>query len=315
MQTFRAVHRHDAHLVTLLLHVALDLDVARAELIDEALQRRRGLAVISERDVEKLVDRFGRLGSKPRQHRLAQALPVGAEQLGEEFVRRQDVGARQPGRERLDRRGEASIILRLGLQRRPQRASRSIGEREQVVVVEAEERALEHDGEREIVIGHQEEIGQCDEVLHRELVGELHAVGARHRHVEPLQLADHRRGEGIAAPHQDQNIAGAHLAAFGRKRLAVVEPAFDHGGDALAELIDRARAGRLLVPGLEGGGLIGLLLGLDLPQLDQTRFAFPEGVVLDDRARLPGQPVGGRRPVRTRCRPPRGSARSSGTRG
>ena len=37
LQTFRAVHCHDAHLVTLLLHVALDLDVARAELIDEAL--------------------------------------------------------------------------------------------------------------------------------------------------------------------------------------------------------------------------------------------------------------------------------------
>ena len=41
------------------------------------------------------------------------------------------------------------------------------------------------------------------------------------------------------------------LAAFGGKLLVVVEPAFDRGGDALAQRIDRARARRLLVPGLE----------------------------------------------------------------
>ena len=38
LQALGAVHRHDAHLVALLLHVALDLDVAGAKLIDEALQ-------------------------------------------------------------------------------------------------------------------------------------------------------------------------------------------------------------------------------------------------------------------------------------
>ena len=115
LQAFRAVHRHDAYLVALLLHVALDLDVARAELIDEALQRRRGVAVVGERAIEKLVDRLGRLGPEPRQHRLAQALPIGAEQLGEELVRRQEVGACQPGGEPLRGLGEARIVFRLGL--------------------------------------------------------------------------------------------------------------------------------------------------------------------------------------------------------
>ena len=38
LQAFGAVHRHDANLVALLLHVALDLHVAGAKLVDEALQ-------------------------------------------------------------------------------------------------------------------------------------------------------------------------------------------------------------------------------------------------------------------------------------
>ena len=81
-------------------------------------------------------------------------------------------------------------------------------EREQSVVVEAEQRALQHDGERQIVLRHQQHIGERHQVLHRELIGEQHAVGARDRHAAPLQRADHRRGEGIAPAHQDQNIAG-----------------------------------------------------------------------------------------------------------
>ena len=61
LQAFGAVHRHDADLVALLLHVALDLDVAGAKLIEEALQRGRGIAVEGERAVEKLIDRLGGL--------------------------------------------------------------------------------------------------------------------------------------------------------------------------------------------------------------------------------------------------------------
>ena len=57
-----------------------------------------------------------------------------------------------------------------------------MGEREQLVVVEAEQRALQHDGKREIVLGHQQHIGERDEVLDRELIDELHAVGAGDRH-------------------------------------------------------------------------------------------------------------------------------------
>src|SRR5262245_18144605 len=61
LQAFGAVHRHDADLVALLLHVALDLDVSGAKLVEETLQRWWGIAVEGERTVEKLIDRLGGL--------------------------------------------------------------------------------------------------------------------------------------------------------------------------------------------------------------------------------------------------------------
>ena len=55
-------------------------------------------------------------------------------------------------------------------------------QREQVVVVEAEQRAFQHDGKREIVLGHQQDVGERHQVLHRELLHQPHAVGAGDRH-------------------------------------------------------------------------------------------------------------------------------------
>ena len=74
------MHSHDADLIALLLHVALDLDVGRAQRIDEALQRRRGLPVKCEREIEKLIERLGGFRPKPREHALAHLLPILAEQ-------------------------------------------------------------------------------------------------------------------------------------------------------------------------------------------------------------------------------------------
>ena len=64
LQALGAMHRHDADLVALLLHVALDLDVGRAHGVDEALQRRRGFPVEAERKVEELIERLGGFRSK-----------------------------------------------------------------------------------------------------------------------------------------------------------------------------------------------------------------------------------------------------------
>ena len=99
LQAFGAMDRHDAHLVALLLHVALDLEVAQAKRVDEALQRRRRLAVIGERQIEKLIERLGSLWPQPGQHALAHLLAGLAEQLEEELVRRNEVDAAEPARE------------------------------------------------------------------------------------------------------------------------------------------------------------------------------------------------------------------------
>src|SRR5262245_23633157 len=117
LQAFGAVHRHDADLVALLFHVALDLDVAGAKLVEEALQRGRGIAVEGERAVEgeaaveKLIDRVGGFWPKSRQHALAKALPIGIEQLGKKLVRRQEIRAPQKMRQLLPGRGKARIVL------------------------------------------------------------------------------------------------------------------------------------------------------------------------------------------------------------
>src|SRR5262245_27127747 len=111
LQAFGAVHRHDADLVALLFHVALDLDVTGAKLVEEALQRGRGIAVEGERAVEELIDRFGGFWPKSREHALAKALPIGIEQLGKKLVRRQEIRAPQKMRQLLPGRGKARIVL------------------------------------------------------------------------------------------------------------------------------------------------------------------------------------------------------------
>ena len=165
-------------------------------------------------------------------------------------------------------------------------------EREQVIVVETEKRALEHDGERQIVLRHEQHVGERHEVLHGELIGQLHAVGAGDRHTEPLQLADHGRGERLAAADQDQDIAGLDVAALRGKFFAAVEPCFDPRRDPLGERIDRASARQFLVPGFEGIGGLGRLFGLDRPQFDQPRLAGAKSLVRNGCAVLPDQSVG-----------------------
>ena len=56
LQTLGAVHGHDADLVALLLHVALDLDVGRVHRVDEALQRWRRFPVEAKREVDELIE-------------------------------------------------------------------------------------------------------------------------------------------------------------------------------------------------------------------------------------------------------------------
>ncbi len=90
------MHGHDAHLVAVLLHVALHFEIAGTEVRDETLQRWCCLAVIAERETEKFLDGFRGLRAKPREQPLPHQSALRAEQFGEELVRRREIGARQP---------------------------------------------------------------------------------------------------------------------------------------------------------------------------------------------------------------------------
>ena len=49
---------------------------------------------------------------------------------------------------------------------------------------------------------------ECDQVLHRNVIGQLQPVGAGHRDIAvSLQHAQQRRHETVALAHQNKNIA------------------------------------------------------------------------------------------------------------
>ena len=81
----------------------------------------------------------------------------------------------------------------LAEQRRAQRLPAAIvRDPEQVVVAQAEQRALQHRGEREIVLRQQQRIGQRDQVHHRDMIEQHHAVGAGDLNTRRLERADDR---------------------------------------------------------------------------------------------------------------------------
>ena len=87
-----AVHGQDPNLVVLsFAEIALHLDVAGHQPVQKALQGRYMLALVGERQGEEFVDRIGRLGAEPLQHRPS---PVfGSQDLGIEFEGRHVIGA------------------------------------------------------------------------------------------------------------------------------------------------------------------------------------------------------------------------------
>ena len=60
-----AMHGHDADFVARDFHVALHLGIGRAQPRHETLQRGRRLALVGQREFEKLVERVGRLMAEP----------------------------------------------------------------------------------------------------------------------------------------------------------------------------------------------------------------------------------------------------------
>src|SRR3546814_9994683 len=104
------MHRHQPHRALFLLQVALDLQLAGGEPVQEALEGGRVVALVGERQGEVLVERIGGVGAEPRQQFFAAA--PGAEQRRVELEGRDVVGPRGEIFQQAPRRAAGGILLR-----------------------------------------------------------------------------------------------------------------------------------------------------------------------------------------------------------
>ena len=159
------------------------------------------------------------------------------------------------------------------------RLAATVGELEQVLLAQPEQRAPEDRCERQVVLGQQQRVAQRHQVHDRDLVGQHQAVGAGDRDLQVLQLADQQLLQDAAARQEDHDVAGPDRLP-GRGERHAIEPPFedlprDRPGEAgLAAQAALEPVGQLPVLGLGGG------LALDeRPDLDQAWCARPEALV------------------------------------
>ncbi len=269
------MHGHDADFVAHDVHVALHFRGRRAHERDETLQRGRLGPFVGEREVQEFVERIGGFRAEPRQNLPAAAF--AAEEMRIEAERRFAAG--ELG-EALELRGRRRTRRVFGFsQRRPQRAAAAPGQREQLVVVEPEQRALEHGRERKIVAFVEECVGEHQEIHDRDVLGQHQPVGARNRDGGVLERANDRLEQGPALAHQDEDVAGA---------AALIEQDTDRGRNTLGELRLWIGLGRFVerrVPRLD----LGRRRRRDRrPDLDETRRFSWQGDVGGNAVRIAG---------------------------
>ena len=103
------MHRHDADFIPLFFgEVALDLDLAGDEPMQEPLQRRHMLALVGEGEGEEFLDRVVGVVAQAFEHRAPPAL--GAEDVGVKLVGRHEIGAPPQFAQHFER----AVELRIG---------------------------------------------------------------------------------------------------------------------------------------------------------------------------------------------------------
>ena len=150
------------------------------------------------------------------------------------------------------------------------------GDADEIVVVEADERRFQRRRQRQVVVGQERRAAGRDEVEHGDVLADVEAVGAGHRHARLLEGADHGLEGRPALAHEDEDVAGAPTDAG---LVALVRPDAHGAGDATRHH-DRRR-GRL--GGVDrqgpGVGLVVLFGPLGRPQLDEARRLRPCALV------------------------------------
>src|SRR6202165_2296747 len=170
-----------------------------------------GLALIPHRKFEKFAERVIGFMAKPLQDFLPAT--VAAEQPGIECEWRFGSETAFAFFETIKRVPEFAVRRGVQAQGAAQRSLALPCQFEQIVLVEAEQRALQCDRERQIVLRQQKRIGKVYQVDDRDMFGQFQPVGAGNGNAGVLQRLDHGV-EGVAAPpHQDQHVAIAQAAA------------------------------------------------------------------------------------------------------
>ena len=116
---------------------------------------------------------------------------------------------------------------RLLRKRVPQGSLAVPGQLEQLFLGQADQRSLQHGGQGQIVLGQQQTFRQRHQIHHGQLLGQHHAVRARHRHAETLQAFDQLIDEAAAPAHQHQNVAGGNRPSFRVQLFAALNHAVD----------------------------------------------------------------------------------------
>ena len=209
---------------------------------------------------------------------------LGPENFGVKLVGRNEIGAREPGAETRDGAAEPGARCGAGAQPAPQSLpAAAMAQLEQGVLVDVEERPLQHRGQGQIVLRKQQKPAERHQILHRQLLAQHQAVGAGDRDVAHFQRAQQFADEVVAATHQHHDVAGAQRAVARLEPLAAAEPLPDRRRDRAGE-----PGARLCDPAVGHRQRLGIGLVLRHrhdrgPQLDQSRLPGAGGEMADLR--------------------------------
>ena len=260
-----------------LVHLALDFGTGTFERRQKRLQPRQAGAFLGQAEALELVQNIAGLLPEPGDHPAAHA--VAAEHARIELEHRPERRLVGPF---FQLRGDGlQLRFRLGLlpqrrqQRLPLRSPRR--ELEQRLLADAENRAAQHCGERQIVLGLDEKAAERGKILDRDVAGQAQPVGAGYRHALFLEASGQRMHEAVALAHQHHHVARAQPSALAFDDLARIEPLPDGRGHGFGDthcrrpgMVDRLRPVVRLVDGIGAERR---------PQLDIAGFPVADGVM------------------------------------
>ena len=285
------MHRHDPQGFARAVRRPLDLQIVRLRPLQETGQCRYGGLLVGQCLLEERVDPVLRLLAQAPDQQAA-ALVAGQDTLD------QVIGAQEVGLAAQVVQDGQNSRMRVAVPKRwPEVFRRApVGEREEILLRQAEQRRAERGGKGQRILGRFEEGQKRDDVPHREFGHDLQPVGARDWQGLLLAGADDLLEQLRPAADEDQEIPRmngpravcACVAVLYRQGRPGVDGLADEAGDPLGEydgVVPRPLAVQRLVP-----RPVLVVLGLvhDRPQVDPPRHLRLERAVLLVRAEAGG---------------------------